>query len=338
MEGKKVVFFEVEPWEQDFFRHHLESKADFTFYPHRLTEANLEEAEAADVLVTFIYSDLSSKVLERLRSLKGIVTMSVGTDHIDLEETMRRNIVVSNVPNYGPQTVAEHTIALLLALSRNIVPSVERTRMGEYDYTGLTGWDLMGKTIGIIGTGKIGSHVAQIAQGLGMKIIGYDPHPNSQVSQKTGLEYMSLEQLLNRSDVVTIHIPLIPETRHMLSQKEFAQMKKGVVFLNTARGGLVDPSALLEAINNGTVKQAGIDVLDDEGLLKEEKQFFSRYFQLKDYQTALADHALMHDPRVLVTPHNAFNSKESLHNILKTAVEDIEGILTSDPVNVVDKK
>lgn len=336
MEGRKVIFFEVEPWEEEFFQDKLGTKAEMVFYPHRLTPDVVHEAEPADYLVTFIYSTLNQFVLDRLRQLKGIATMSVGTDHIDLEETVKRHITVSNIPAYGPNTVAEHTVALLLALSRNIVPSVERTRDGVYEYTGLTGWDLMGKTLGIIGTGRIGAHVARIANGLGMRLLGYDPHPNDELAQKLGLKYVELDELLKTADVITIHVPLTNDNHHMIGADQFDMMKKGTVFLNTARGGLVDADALVQALESGQVRQAGIDVLEDEGLLKEEKEFFSAYFKLADYQTAMADHALMRHPNALVTPHNAFNSRESLHNILQTTVDNLEGMMTGDPVNVVN--
>lgn len=337
MEGKKIVFFEVDASEQQFFKDELEHHAELVFYPHRLTHDNVHEAESANLLVSFIYSDLSQPILDKLRHLKGIVTMSAGYDHIDLNETARRGITVCNVPAYGPNTVAEHTAALLLALSRNIVPSVERTRTGVYEYAGLTGWDLMGKTLGVVGTGKIGSLVARIGWGLGMRLMAYDPHPNAQLAEHFGVTYASLEEVLKNSDVVTLHVPYTPANKHMLGQREFGMMKKGAVLLNTARGALVDPQALIDALNSGTISQAGIDVLEDEGLLKEERQFFSKYFSLQDYQTTLADHELMRDPRVLVTPHNAFNSKESLHNILKTTVEAITGLMEGDPINVVNK-
>lgn len=337
MEGKNIIFFEVDASEEEFFRTKLESKGNLTFYPHRLTIDEVEEAAKADYLVSFIYSDFSHQILEKIPHLKGIATMSVGVDHIDIKETSRRNIIVSNVPAYGPNTVAEHTIALLLALSRNIVPAVERTRAGQYEYTGLTGWDVAGKTLGVVGTGKIGSVVARIANGLGMQLIGYDPHPNPELTQKYGLKYMPLPQLLSSVDVITLHMPLTDETKHMLGSEQFAQMRKGTVLLNTARGGLVDPQALVEALNNGTIAQAGLDVLEDEGLLKEERQFFSKYFDQSHYQTALADHALMRDERVLVTPHNAFNSREALKNILQTTVENLDGMMHNDPVNVVEK-
>ena len=336
MEGKKVIFFEVEPWEQEYFKDKLDG-VSLEFFPHRLTHDNLNEAEKANYLVSFIYSDLSHQTLDKLRDLKGIATMSVGTDHIDLEEAGRRRITVSNVPAYGPNTVAEHTMALLLALSRNIVPSVERTRQGVYEYFGLSGWDLKGKTLGIVGTGKIGAHVARIAYGLEMRLLGYDPMPNKELANRYELEYLSLPQLLHASDVVTVHVPLTAKNKHMISKEQFAQMKKGVVLLNTARGALVDVDALLEALEDGTVSQAGIDVLEDEGLLKEEKEFFSPYFKIKDYQTALANHKLMHHPKVLLTPHNAFNSKESLRNILETTIQNLQGMLSGDPVNVVGK-
>lgn len=335
-EGKKIIFFEVEPWEQEFFKDKLGSKAELVFYNHRLTYDNLHEAAEADYLATFIYSDLSHNVLEHLRRLKGIATMSVGVNHIDMEEASRRKIIVSNAPTYGPNTIAEHTMALLLALSRKIVPSVERTKGGIYEYEGLTGWDLLGKTIGIIGTGKIGSFVAKMASGFGMRILAYDPHPNQELKEKFAVEYVTLPQLLRHSDIITLHVPLTDENRRMIAWEQFKLMKRGVVLLNTARGGLIDIDAMLKALNEGIVSEAGIDVLDDEVLLKEEKQFFSRYFHLRDYQTALAEHALMRHPKVLATPHNAFNSKESLRKILQTTVENLEGMMSGDPVNVVE--
>jgi D-lactate dehydrogenase len=294
------------------------------------------KAATANYLVSFIYSDLSHVMLDQLPQLKGIVTMSVGTDHIDKVEAERRRILVSNVPAYGPNTVAEHTVALLLALSRKIVPSVERTRAGAYEYKGLSGWDLQGKTLGVIGTGKIGSLVAKTATALGMKILAYDPKPNNQLADQLGFSYVSLEELLPKADVITLHVPLTPESKHMLGEKEFAQMKRGVVIINSARGGLIDAGALVEALENGQVAEAGLDVLEDEGLLKEEKQFFSPFFKLQDYQTAMADHALMRHPRVLVTPHNAFNSKEALRNILQITADNIEGQINNDPLNTVE--
>ncbi|MEX0594483.1 MAG: NAD(P)-dependent oxidoreductase [Patescibacteria group bacterium] len=338
MEGKRVVFFEVEEWEQDFFRDKLGGKAELVFYPHRLTPDTIDEAERADYVVSFIYSDLSHRTLDHIRNLKGIVTMSVGTDHIDLEEAERRKINVSNVPAYGPNTVAQHAMALLLALSRKIVPSVERTRAGVYEYTGLSGWDLKGKTFGIIGTGKIGATVAKMASGFDMRLIAYDPHPNQELTEKYGVEYMGLQQVLHIANIITLHVPLMDETKHLLGPEEFKQMKKGMVIINTARGGLIDQAAILTALEDGTVSQAGIDVLDDEGLLKEEKQFFSKYFKLEDYQTAMTEHALMRHPNVLLTPHNAFNSKESLRNIMQTTVNNIEGMLDGDCVNLVETK
>jgi D-lactate dehydrogenase len=334
MEGRRIAFFEVEKWEEDYFRDHLHG-FDLSFYAHRLTPHTINDAENADILVSFVYSDLKAHTLDALRDLKGIATMSVGTNHIDLETARERNITVCNVPAYGPNTVAEHAIALLLALSRNIVPSVERTKDGAFDYRGLTGWDVMGRTLGIVGTGKIGAHVARIANGLGMRIVAYDMKPNPELTTKYGVEYLSLPQLLHASDVVTLHCPLVEQNKHLLGREEIGQMKRGAVLINTARGGLVDTRALLEALEDGRISQAGIDVLEDEELLQEEREFFSPYFQLADYQTAMADHALMRHPNVIVTPHNAFNSREALENILSTTVKNIEGLAESDPVNVV---
>jgi len=338
MGGKKICFFEIEPWEEKILRDRLHSERDFEFYPDRLTEDNIHLAQEADVVVIFIYSDMSARLLDNLPHLKGIVTMSVGTDHIDLREAERRGIVVSNVPSYGPNTVAEHSMALLLALSRNIIPSVERTREGDYDYTGLSGWDLLGRTIGVIGTGKIGSLVTKAAHGFGMKIIAFDPKPNEELTKQYSVEFLALPEILRQADIISLHVPLTPENHHMLGHREFAQMKRGMVVINTARGGLIDIDALLWALDEGIVRQVGTDVLEEEGLIKEERELFSRHFNLKDYQTALAGHVLMHHPKVLVTPHNAFNSHESLRNILDTTIKDVQGLISGDPINVVESK
>lgn len=332
----KIVFFEVEPWEEKVFQEKLGNNHELVFYPHRLTNDNVDEAKDAEYIVSFIYSDLSEKILDQLPKVKGIATMSVGTDHIGLDSATRRHIIVSNVAAYGPNTVAEHAIALLLAISRRIVDSVERTRQGVYEYSGLSGWDLKGKTLGIVGTGKIGAHVARIAHGLQMRLVGYDPHPNNELVANFGLEYMALPQLLQVSNVITIHVPLTKESKHMFAQEQFAMMKPGMVLINTARGALVDAGALLEALESGIIAQAGIDVLEDEGILKEEKEFFSKYFKLTDYQTALANHALMRHPNVIVTPHNAFNSKEALSNIIQTTVDNIKGMINGEPVNQIN--
>lgn len=338
MEGKKVCFFEIEPWEERFLRDKLHTEREFQFYSDRLSDGNIHLAQEADVLVTFIYSDLSLRILDKLPKLKGIVTMSVGTDHIDTKEAERRGITICNVPSYGPNTVAEHAMALLLALSRNIIPSVERTRAGDYDYTGLSGWDLLGRTIGVIGTGKIGALVVKASHGFGMRIVAYDPIPNPELTKQYQAEYLSLPEILRRADILSLHVPLTEENKHMLGHREFAQMKRGMVLINTARGGLVDIDALLWALEEGIVKQVGADVLEEEDLIKEEKELFSRHFNLKEYQTALAGHVLMHHPKVLVTPHNAFNSHESLRNILETTIQDLRGLLSGDPINVVESK
>lgn len=335
METPRIAFFEVDPFQEAQFRDSLEGRAELVFYPHRLTFNAMEDALKADYIVCFIYSDLSGPMLDKLPDLKGIITMSVGTDHIDLEEATRRHILVANVPAYGPNTVAEHAMALLLAMARDLIHAVERTREGEYQFTGLKGWDIANKTLGIIGTGKIGARVAKAALGLEMKVVAYDPHPNQELTDKLGIEYMSLNELLAQADVITLHVPLTKETKYMLSKEQFALMKKGVVIINTARGGLIDPDALLEALESGIVCQAGLDVLEDEGLLKQSDNFHEKHMLEHDYIVALADHALMHHPNVILTPHSAFNSKESVHNIVDTSIKNIEGMLDKTPVNVL---
>lgn len=333
---KKIAFFETEDKEKRYFKDRLDEKFELMFFDDRLDPESAIQASNAHFVVVFIYSDLSQKTLDLLPKLKGISTMSVGTDHIDLKETRKRKILVSNVPSYGPNTVAEHAAALLLTISRNIIPSVERTKETEFDYAGLSGWDLYGKTVAVIGTGKIGQHFIRIANGLGMKIVAYDPKPNLEIAEKYQVKYLDLDSALKKADVVSLHVPLTSETKNLIDAKRLSEMKKGVVIINTARGGLIDSDALLDALESGQVSQAGLDVLPVESLLHEEKEFFSPYFKIRDYQLALASHALMRHENVIVTPHNAFNSKESLRNILGTTVDNLNHMAVNDPINVVD--
>lgn len=333
-----MYFFELDKLQQDRCRKALESVASCVFVEDSLSKDNVDEYKDAEYIVCFIYSDLSAEVLDELPKLRGIITMSVGTDHIDLSEAAKREITVSNVPAYGANTVAEHTAALLLAISRRIIDSVQRTKEGDYDYSGLTGFDLADKSIAVLGTGKIGAHLIGILNGLRMKIYAYDPHPNLELVEKYGVEYMSFIEAISAADIITCHMPLNDHTRHILDREQFAKMKDGVVILNTARGGLINVPALLEALESGKVAYAGLDVLEEENLLREESELFSKHFNLKDYQLALANHALMKHPKVIVTPHNAFNSVEALDNILSTTIDNILAVLSGKPINSVSAK
>ncbi len=332
---KTIAFFDVEPWEAAFFRKKFRGHK-LSFSGKQLGEKDIPKMKKADALVVFIYSKIGAKALTRLPKLRFIATLSTGYDHIDTAACKRRGITVSNVPEYGSNTVAEHTFALLLSLSRRIPQSIERTKKGDFSLEGLRGWDLAGKTIGIIGLGRIGLHVARIAKGLEMKILAYDPGAPKEKAEAVGAQLATLKKLLSKSDVVTLHCPLNGKTRHLLNAKTFRWLKEGAVLVNTARGGLIETEALLRALKEKRLSAAALDVLEEEGSIREEKELLHEAFKKTgNIKTALQQHALLTQDNVIVTPHNAFNSGEALWRIAETTAENLEAFFAGKPKNTV---
>ena len=334
--GPGIVFLEVEAWEEDFLKRLCPPAWRARYYAEEVDRIDLAKIADAQIISVFIYSNLDASVLNQLPSLRMIATRSTGVDHIDMASCRERNIVVSNVPSYGANTVAEHMFALLLSLSRKIYPARERTLHNDFSFHGLQGFDLMGKVLGVIGTGQIGQHVIRIAKGFQMKVTAYDPHPDAAASERLGFEYVDLDTLLARSDVISLHCPLTPATQHMIGKSAFQKMKPGVYLINTARGGLIDTEALLWALDAGIVAGAGLDVLEEEEAVREERELLSGRFDGAKLQAVLRNHVLANDERVIITPHIAFNSREAVERILHTTVENIAAYLASSPTNVVN--
>src|SRR3990167_9423775 len=285
----KFACFELQDWEEDYLKEKFGNTVDISFHSEELNIENVPAVKDADGIVVFIYSTIDKQVLDLMPNLKFIATMSTGFDHIDIEECKRRNIIVSTVPSYGENTVAEHTFALIFAISRRIIESHERVREGNFSPTGLTGFDLFGKTLGVIGVGNIGRHVVRIAKGVGMEVLGYEKHENPKVAEQLGFRFVDLDTLLSESDVITLHLPLLPETEHFLNEAKFEKMKKGVVIINTSRGAIIDTRALIGALDCGKVGACGLDVLEGEPLLHEEKELFSKRLKKEDIMVALED-------------------------------------------------
>ena len=243
----KLVVFEVEPHETPAFKA-LEAQNEIILIegPLRATEAS--KFSDAEIVSTFFLSELDRHVLEKLPALKLIATRSTGFDHIDTAYCVERGITVSNVPTYGGNTVAEHVFALLLTISHRMREAIDCARNGEFSPLGLQGFDLQGKTLGVIGVGSIGGHVIRIARGFEMKVVACDLRPDEELAQKLGFRYAPFEDALSAADVLTLHVPATPETANLLSHSEFARMKDGVVLINTARGNLIDVQALIEAL------------------------------------------------------------------------------------------
>jgi D-lactate dehydrogenase len=335
----KIVFFEVENWEKELLNQYLSSH-QLSFFDEPLSTANAHLAADAEIISVFIYSKINAEVLSKLPALKLVSTRSMGFDHIDLTAAQEKNIVVSNVPAYGERTVAEHAFALILALSRKVMAAYERTEKMNFDYHGLTGFDLQGKTIGIVGGGRIGLSVAKIARnGFEMKVLVSDPYPKAELASQLGFEYVSLEELLKQSDVISLHAPYMPATHHLINQDNIKLIKKGAILINTARGGLVDTTALLQALNQGILSGAGLDVLEEEGTIHEETEIMSKAFsEQHNLATIIQNHLLTTRNDVVITPHIAFNSKEALEKILSTTAENITSFEKGHILNQIKPK
>ncbi|KPK81497.1 MAG: hypothetical protein AMJ81_10565 [Phycisphaerae bacterium SM23_33] len=287
------------------------------------------------VLSVFIHSQVTAEQLDRLPKLRLISTRSTGFDHINLQACRRRGIVVSNVPNYGENTVAEHTFALLLALTRKVHRCYERTVRADFSIEGLRGRDLYGKTFACLGTGKIGERVLRIAKGFGTRLLAHDVKPRPELAEDIGFEYVDLGELLRRADVLSIHVPYNEHTRHMIDAAAIARMPAGAIIVNTARGGIIDPQALIDALQSGHLGGAGLDVLEAETDIGEEAELLGSNYDVEALKSVVRNHALLQMPNVIITPHVAFNSDEAVERIIDTTIDNIHSFLAGSPKNVV---
>ncbi|MFT4312542.1 MAG: NAD(P)-dependent oxidoreductase [Candidatus Woesearchaeota archaeon] len=321
----KIAFFDVHDWEKPYLKKQL-AKHQCLFFNESLTSKHISKIKDVDALSLFVHSHVENSLLEKLPNVKIIALRATGFDNVDLQYCAKRGIAVCNVPFYGANTVAEYTFALLLAISRKMTQTIINS--AKQDYTQVTGFDLQGKTIGIIGGGHIGQHAIRIAKGFGMNVLVYDVIQNEFNATTLGYTYVSLPQLLKQSDVISLHAPYNKYTHHIINKKNISSVKKGAVLLNTSRGGLVDSDALLSALNKGRISFAGLDVLEDENsLLKGENVSAS----VKARNKKLATHK-----RVLFTPHNAFNTQEALVRILDVSVENLQKGLAGKIQNKVN--
>ncbi|HVC33938.1 MAG TPA: hydroxyacid dehydrogenase [Chloroflexota bacterium] len=332
--SQQVAFFEVKPWEQEDLQSHLADLA-LRFFPGILDEQAASQVSEVPIISVFIRSHLTRAVLDRLPNLRFIATRSTGYDHIDLMAARERGIVVSNVPHYGANTVAEYTFGLILCLARKIIQANQRALRGEVSLEGLEGFDLYGKTLGVVGTGSIGMHVVRIARGFGMDVLAYDVKPQPLLAEVPGFAFTSLDDLLRRSDIVTLHAPSTPQTHHLMNRKRFALMKRGSLVINTARGEIIDTAALLWALDDGILAGAGLDVVEGEDLVAEEERLLVAPGTEDKLRTLLCHHALLRRENVVITPHAAFYSHEAMQRILDTTVSNIHGFLAGQLQNVV---
>jgi D-lactate dehydrogenase len=330
----RIAFFEIKDWEERYLKRRL--KGHFLKFSNKpLSSENVQEINDFDLLSVFIYSTINAQIIRQVLSLKLIVTRSTGFDHIDLEECRKSGITVCNVPSYGENTVAEHTFALILSLSRNICRTCVRRLGYDFSIEGLKGFDLKGKTIGVVGAGRIGLHVVRIAKGFGMNVLAYDAYQNKLLSEVLEFEYVPLEELLKESDIITLHVPYNKSTYHLINKDTLKLVKQGAILINTSRGSVVDTEALIEALDKKMLAGVGLDVIEGEELIKEEKQLLYDPKNLEVLSSLVKSHILLSRDNVVFTPHIAFYSQEALERILETTVQNITSFISGKPQNTV---
>ena len=333
----RIAFFEIEPWEKGFIKKRLKGHA-FEFFPWPLDAESVKKVAKGgsfNAVSVFIYSHVDKAVLDALPALKLVATRSTGFDHIDTKECKARGIAVVNVPSYGENTVAEHTFALILALSRNVHKAYSKTHRHDFSIEGLKGFDLFGKTLGIIGGGHIGLHVARIGRGFGMEVLVFDVTEQRFLSEVMGFGYVPMDELLKRSDIITLHVPLIDSTRHLINSETLKHVKKGAILINTSRGAVVETGAVIEALDDKTLAGVGIDVLEGEELIREESQMLYDAEKMDKMLTLAKDHILLSRDNVVFTPHIAFYSQEALERILETTTNNITAFAKGERENEV---
>lgn len=320
---KKIAFFDMKPYDKESFDRLNDGRYDIRYFETRLKAAALPLAEGCDAACAFVNAEIDRTVVEGLvkRGIKVLAMRCAGYNNVDFQAAYEAGLTVVRVPAYSPYAVAEHALALLMTLTRHIHRAAVRTKDFNFSLAGLTGFDLHGKTAGVVGTGKIGRIFADICKGLGMKVLAYDAFPNPQ----TGLEYVTLEQLMAESDVVSLHCPLLPDTQHMINAETLAKAKRGFTLINTSRGGLVDSEALLSALRNGTVGAAGLDVYEEES----EWFYEDRSDVIRQNKTLSL---LVSLPNVIVTSHQAFLTREALANIAATTLKNLDDYFAGAPL------
>ena len=314
---------------ESFLAAQVPADIELHFQPARLTLDTVALAEAYEVVCAFINDDLSAPVLEQLAAggTRLIALRSAGFNHVDLAAARRLGLSVVRVPAYSPHAVAEHAVALILSLNRHLHRACNRTRDGDFSLHGLTGFDLVGKTVGVVGTGQIGATFARIMAGFGCKLLAYDPYPNPQV-EALGARYLPLDALLAEAHIISLHCPLNDDTRHLINPASLSRMQRGAMLINTGRGALVNTPALIDALKSGQLGYLGLDVYEEEAQL-----FFEDRSDLPLQDDVLA--RLLTFPNVVVTAHQAFLTREALGAIAQTTLDNISGWAAGSPQNQV---
>ncbi len=318
-QGLKIAFFDAKPYDIEVFNELNSGYGfDIKYFKFHLTYDNIVLTNAYDVVVLFVNDTVDSHMINKLSKygVKLIALRSAGFNNIDLKAAQDK-IRVVRVPEYSPYSIAEHTVALMLTLNRKIHRAYYRTRDSNFALSGLLGFDMHGKTAGVIGTGRIGKTLVRILKGFGVKILAYDKFPDNDFAEETGCEYVRIDDLYRKSDIISLNCPLTEETEYIINADSISRMKPGVMLINTGRGKLIKTSDLIDGLKNGIIGSAGLDVYEEE----------SRFFFEDLSDRVLADDVLarlLSFNNVIITSHQGFFTREALHNIAKTTLENID--------------
>ncbi|MBX2987216.1 MAG: 2-hydroxyacid dehydrogenase [Bdellovibrionaceae bacterium] len=315
----KIAFFDTHRFERPIIEAAGAShRHEAVFFEHRLTEQTVASAAGFPAICSFVNDRLNAAVLRQLHrnGTRLIALRSAGFNHVDLAVAQELGLSVARVPAYSPYSVAEHAVTLILALNRKICRASARIHELNFSLDGLVGFDLHGKTVGVVGTGRIGAVMARIMAGFGCEVLAFDLAPDAEVAGIKGVKYVSLDEIFQRSDILSLHVPLTPQTRHLIDDRSLSLMKPGVMLINTSRGALIDAKALIRALKTGHVGAAGLDVYEEE-----EGVFFHDLSEQILADDVLA--RLLTFPNVLITAHQAFLTREALHNIAETTWDNV---------------
>jgi D-lactate dehydrogenase len=324
----RIAVFDTHAYDRESFEAaNVRFGHPLTFFEPRLTRETAALARGYETVCSFVNDRLDEPALRALHDggTRLIALRSTGYNHVDLEAAARLGLPVVRVPEYSPWAVAEHAVALVLALNRKIHRAYARAREWNFSLDGLVGFDLHGKTVGIVGTGRIGRAATRIFHGFGCRVLAFDFRPDPALVTELGVHYVGLPELLGESDVISLHVPLTPVTHHMIDDEALAAMKRGVVLINTGRGALIDSLALIGALKSGQVGAAGLDVYEEE-----EGIFFQDLSNRVLQDDVLA--RLLTFPNVLVTSHQAFLTREALANIARTTLENVTAFERGEPL------
>jgi D-lactate dehydrogenase len=321
----KVAFFSARAYDREFFGAANASQLELHFFEPHLSEETTGLAAGFHAVCVFANDNLDARVVAKLADfgVRLIALRCAGYNNVDLAAAQKHGITVVRVPGYSPYAVAEHTIGLILALNRKLHRAYNRVREGNFALDGLLGFDVNGRTAGVIGTGKIGSVVAKILTGFGCRVLAFDPIENDNCRQ-IGVRYSTLDELLARSDIITLHCPLTPKNKHMINASALRKMRDGVMLINTSRGALLDTVAVIDALKSGKIGYLGLDVYEEE-----ERIFFEDRSGLILSDDVFA--RLLTFPNVIITGHQAFFTRDALENIAVTTIKNITGFEQGRP-------